>query len=91
MVNEVLCKILAHNLTCPIQEQETLGIVPFVWKDEEDETDNREIIRLHRNSGSCAVFVGRAHLIRAGRLDSRRGALQITCYPRSLCGTCNRH
>lgn len=31
MVNEVLCKILCHNLTCLIQEQETLGIVPVFW------------------------------------------------------------
>ena len=35
MVNEVLCKIICHNLTCLIQEQETLGIVPVFWKDEE--------------------------------------------------------
>ena len=35
MVNEVLCKILCHNLTCLIQEQETLGIVPVFWKDED--------------------------------------------------------
>jgi hypothetical protein len=34
MVNETLCKILCHNLTCSIQEQETLGIVPVFWKDE---------------------------------------------------------
>jgi hypothetical protein len=34
MVNEVLCKFLAHNLTCLIQEQETLGIVPLFFKDE---------------------------------------------------------
>ena len=34
MKNEVLCKILCHNLTCLIQEQETLGIVPIFWKDE---------------------------------------------------------
>jgi transposase len=37
MVNEVLCKILCHNLTCLIQEQETLGIVPIFWKDEPQE------------------------------------------------------
>jgi len=37
MVNEVLCKLLCHNLTCLIQEQETLGIVPIFWKDEEPE------------------------------------------------------
>jgi transposase len=36
MTNEVLCKILCHNLTCLIQEQETLGIVPVFWKDEEE-------------------------------------------------------
>jgi hypothetical protein len=34
MTNEVLCKILCHNLTCLIQEQETLGISPVFWKDE---------------------------------------------------------
>jgi hypothetical protein len=34
MKNEVLCKILCHNLTCLIQEQETLGNVPIFWKDE---------------------------------------------------------
>jgi hypothetical protein len=37
MVNEVLCKILCHNLTCLIQEQETLGITPIFWKDEQVE------------------------------------------------------
>jgi hypothetical protein len=35
MVNEVLCKLLCHNLTCLIQEQETLGIVPVFWKNED--------------------------------------------------------
>ena len=39
MVNEVLCKFLCHNLTCLIQEQETLGIVPVFWQDEETESD----------------------------------------------------
>jgi transposase len=34
MVNEVLCKLLCHNLCCLIQEQEELGIVPVFWKDE---------------------------------------------------------
>jgi transposase len=34
MVNEVLCKILCHNLTCLIQEQETLGVAPVFWHDE---------------------------------------------------------
>ena len=34
MINEALCKFLCHNLTCLIQEQENLGIVPVFWKDE---------------------------------------------------------
>lgn len=38
MVNEVLCKFLCHNLTCLIQEQETLGIVPVFWHDEAEES-----------------------------------------------------
>jgi hypothetical protein len=32
MVNEVLCKLLCHNLCCLIQEQTTLGIEPIFWK-----------------------------------------------------------
>ncbi len=37
MVNEVLYKIICHNLSCLIMEQETLGIVPGFWKEEEPE------------------------------------------------------
>jgi hypothetical protein len=33
MVNEVLCKILCHNLCVLIQEQHELGIAPVLWKD----------------------------------------------------------
>lgn len=36
MVNEVLCKLLCHNLCCLIQEQEELGIAPVFWKNEDD-------------------------------------------------------
>ena len=36
MVNEVLCKILCHNLTCLIQEQHTLGIEPVFWPEESE-------------------------------------------------------
>ena len=39
MVNEVLCKIICHNLTCLIQEQETLGIAPIFWGDAADECE----------------------------------------------------
>ena len=49
MVNEVLCKIICHNLTCLIQEQETLGIVPVFWKEEPDRADAiPEILPMHR-------------------------------------------
>lgn len=34
MANEVLAKILCHNLTCLIQEQETLGIAPIFWPED---------------------------------------------------------
>jgi transposase len=33
MKNEVLCKIIAHNIRCLIHEQEELGIAPIFWKD----------------------------------------------------------
>jgi transposase len=35
MVNEVLCKILCHNICCLIQEQCELGIEPIFWQNEE--------------------------------------------------------
>jgi hypothetical protein len=44
MTNEVLCKILCHNLTCPIQEQETLGIAPIFWKDDGEQADKNPAI-----------------------------------------------
>lgn len=34
MVNEVLCKILCHNICCVIQEQVELGIEPIFWQNE---------------------------------------------------------
>jgi Transposase DDE domain len=34
MKNEVLCKILAHNIRCLIHEQEELGIAPVFWKED---------------------------------------------------------
>jgi transposase len=44
MVNEVLCKILCHNLTCLIQEEETLGIAPVFWQDEADSQGEPSIL-----------------------------------------------
>jgi len=49
MVNETLCKILCHNLTCLVQEQETLGIAPIFWKEEEQEDGERAILPLVRS------------------------------------------
>ena len=37
MKNEVLAKLICHNLCCLIQEQEELGIAPIFWKDEAEE------------------------------------------------------
>jgi transposase len=44
MVNEVLCKFILQNLTCLIQEQETLGIVPVFWKDEEKPSGAADVL-----------------------------------------------
>jgi len=43
MVNEVLCKLLCQNLTCLIQEQETLGIAPIFWPESVDEAERNAI------------------------------------------------
>jgi len=48
MVNEVLAKLLCQNLTCLIQEQETLGIAPIFWKDEPQQDSNPAILPLIR-------------------------------------------
>lgn len=39
MANEVYCKLIAHNLCCLIMEQETLGVVPELWKGEASGAD----------------------------------------------------
>ena len=40
MINEVLCKILGHNICCLIQEQCELGIEPIFWQSEERAANN---------------------------------------------------
>ncbi len=40
MVNEILCKLICHNLSCLIHEQEELGIVPLFWQDEPKDACN---------------------------------------------------
>jgi hypothetical protein len=51
MTNEVLCKLLCHNLTCLIQEQQTLGIAPIFWKDEAPEAIDGDILPMRRLNG----------------------------------------
>jgi hypothetical protein len=48
MVNEVLRKFLCHNLTCLIQEQETLGIVPVFWQDEPKDEAGADLLPMLR-------------------------------------------
>jgi hypothetical protein len=36
MANEVLCKILAHNICCLIMSQLELGIAPVFWGNDEE-------------------------------------------------------
>jgi hypothetical protein len=62
MANEVLCKVLCHNLTCLIQEQETLGIAPVFWKDEERE-DEPAVLPL------CGAADTRSGLLKRNRID----------------------
>jgi hypothetical protein len=50
MTNEVLCKFLCRNLTCLIQEQETLGIAPIFWKHESPEAIDADILPMQRLS-----------------------------------------
>jgi transposase len=44
MVNEVLCKLVCHNLCCLIQEEQELGIDPIFWP-EKAETPALEVIQ----------------------------------------------
>jgi transposase len=44
MVNEVLCKILCHNICCLIQEQCELGIEPEFWKNEERQQNMAQVL-----------------------------------------------
>jgi hypothetical protein len=44
MVNEVLCKLLCHNICCVIQSQCEFGIEPVFWKDEPQLTAGKAII-----------------------------------------------
>jgi transposase len=47
MVNEVLCKILCHNICCLIQEQCELGIEPVFWQEEQREpNENPMLLRM---------------------------------------------
>ena len=72
MVNEVLCKFLCHNLTCLIQEQETLGITPVFWKDEQLAADEKPAIlpMVAQEKVGNAIPVAPYILGQRGHLDS---------------------
>lgn len=44
MVNEVLCKILCHNICCLIQEQCELGVEPIFWQNEERQPNTEPLL-----------------------------------------------
>jgi transposase len=51
MVNEVLCKVLCHNICCLIQEQCELGIEPVFWSEgTEKPVKNPDILLLRQPS-----------------------------------------
>lgn len=49
MVNEVLCKVICHNVCCVIQETHELGIDPVFWEDAAD--DSPQMILPFRRGG----------------------------------------
>jgi len=51
MKNEVLCKVICHNVCCVIQEMHELGIDPVFWEDEPF-GDNVELPHLLRFPGA---------------------------------------
>jgi hypothetical protein len=44
MVNEVLCKLLCHNLCCLIHAQCELGIESVFWKEEESAREPLQLV-----------------------------------------------
>jgi len=49
MVNEVLCKILCHNICCLIQAHCELGIEPVFWQDVKEATEAPMILPMVRS------------------------------------------
>jgi hypothetical protein len=48
MQNEVLCKLLCHNLCCVVMSQYELGIEAEFWPEKPAEKDNPDILKLVR-------------------------------------------
>ena len=46
--NEVLCKVICHNVCCVIQEMHELGIDPMFWEDDWSERTADEAPRILR-------------------------------------------
>jgi transposase len=68
MVNEVLCKILAHNLCCLIQEQCELGIEPVFWPEEKPEAPAPVVTpqRQYRRIAAIVTLCNANHVQRNG-------------------------
>jgi hypothetical protein len=55
---------VCHTITCLIQEQETLGIVPIFWKDEaKDVIDAPGILPTVAHQGNCVMTTNLACLL----------------------------
>ena len=52
MVNEALCKFVAHNLTCVILSRIELGIDATFWQ---NDNAPRDVLRMPANGGRNAI------------------------------------
>jgi hypothetical protein len=46
MNNEVYCTLIARNLTCLVHAIYEVGVVPVFWRDESEQNEPRNVIRL---------------------------------------------
>src|SRR5687767_15896948 len=57
MVNEVLCKILCHNICVVIQSQIELGIEPIFWPDDQPSAERADILPFSGCTGGSRARV----------------------------------
>ena len=66
MRNEVLCKILCHNICCLIQSQCELGIEPMFWETRPVKTVEAEVVATAAPVAEAAGCPGRVAACRRG-------------------------